>query len=312
MRTLRSHVFGTSMKLLRLATFFAVIGVIGLFVAARLAYGHAKDVAMTTGEDLLRLTDEGEIGEGYKLRLNGELVMISSATTSMSLDEVLDRFQGECSTTADGMSQEFLHLEASLDAKAQANVGFPGVGLTRQSTKQNGFVVCFATGKAIATSDGYRRVADFARSGDLGDIGSVRYVAAEALPNGGSHVVALWTEGSFPLQTMFPEQGDAPGTDLANVVRPDGSRRVFSAYAEAAPYGIRVYETSRNAAAVLAQYDAAMPALGWTPYPDVVKATPNARAFSREDVDIMVTTDEQGSSTMVSIVQMGRQEQAKK
>src|SRR5205823_9086592 len=136
------------------------------------------------------------------------------------------------------------------------------------------FLVCFATGKEIAQSEGYRRVADFARSGNVGDIGSVRYVAVESLPTGGAHVVALWTEGSFPLQAMFPEQGDAPGTDLANAVRPDGSRRVFSAYAEGAPYGIRVYETSKNGAAVLAQYDAAMPALGWAPYPDVTKNTP--------------------------------------
>ena len=312
-RTLRSRLLGNTMKVLRLASYFAVIAVVGVVVAARLAYGHAKKVALTTGEDLLRLTEDGSIGDGYKLRLNGELVMISSATTSMTSNEVLDRFQGECATAADGISQEFLHLRDSLDVtKAPLHVGFPGIGLTRQSTDKGGFLVCFAAGKAIAQSEGYKRVADFARSGDVGDIGSVRYLAVEALPTGGSHVVALWTEGSFPLQAMFPEQGDAPGTDVPNAARPDGSRRVFSAYAEGAPYGIRVYETQKNGEAILSQYDAAMPALGWTAYPDVTKNTPNARAFSRDDVDILVTTDEQGSPTMVSVVQMGRQEQAKK
>src|SRR5438270_2700066 len=159
-RTLRSRVLGFSMKVLRLSTYFAVIAVVGLVVAARLAYGHAKKVALATGEDLLRLTEDGSIGDGYKLRLNGELVMISSATTTMTSAEVLDRFQGECAKAADGMSQEFLKLRDVLDAtKTPLNVGFPGIGLTRQSTDKGGFLVCFATGKEIAQSEGYRRVA---------------------------------------------------------------------------------------------------------------------------------------------------------
>lgn len=313
-RTLRSRVLGFGMKMLRLSTYFAVLAVVGLIVAVRLAYGHAKKVAMTTGEDLLRLTEDGSIGDGYKLRLNGELVMISSATTTMTSDEVLDRFQGECVQAADGMAEEFIHLRDALDvSRKPLNAGWPGIGVTRQSSEKGGFLACFATGKRVDEAEAYRRVADFARGGDVGAVGSVRYVAVQALPTGGAHVVALWTDGSFPLQVMFPEQGDAPGTDVPNAVRPDGSRRVFSAYAEGAPYGIRVYESSQKGDAVLAQFDAAMPALGWTTYADVTKETPHTRAFSRDDVDLLVTTDEQpDGSTMVSIVQMGRQESASK
>ncbi|GAC1548014.1 MAG: hypothetical protein NVS3B10_11720 [Polyangiales bacterium] len=114
----------------------------------------------------------------------------------------------------------------------------------------------------------------------------------------------MWTEGSFDLKKMFPDQGDAPGTDVAHGLRPEQSRRVMSAYAEGAPYGLRVYETPLSPKQIFAQYDGAMPALGWQIYPDVIAADPTSRAFSREDVDLVVTAERQGDSTMVSIVEM--------
>jgi len=292
-------------KMMRLTAYFMVLSAISIVVAGRLAYGRAKEIALKTGEDLVRLTEASEIGEGYKLRLNGELVMISNASTDATPTQVLDRFQAECLQHADGMSDEFLHLRDVIKSTAVPNPkGFPGIGLLRKSDENGGVVVCFAQGKETGSAEVYKRLAEFAKTGDLASIGSVRYVVAKK-GNAGTHVVALWTEGRFDLKQMFPDKGDAPGTDPKDAMRPEASRRVLQAYAEGAPYGIRVYESTATPEKVLANYDSTMSSLGWSAHPDVIKASPKTRAFSRNDVDLLVTAEKDGERTMVSIVEMG-------
>src|SRR5258708_29362628 len=131
-------------------------------MAARLAYGSAQKVALSTGEDLLGLTRASEIGEGYKLRLNGELVMISSAMTSVAVEATLDRFERDCTEHADGLADEFAHLRAAvLPGAPPFSRGFPGAGVMRRSDGERGVVVCFATGRAVSRTEGFQMIADF-------------------------------------------------------------------------------------------------------------------------------------------------------
>lgn len=304
---LRTHfsqrVLAWSARFTRLAVYFAVVAAVLAIVAGRVAYAHAKQAALDTGRELVRLTDTAHLSGVNRLRINGALVKVSSAVSNLSHQAVLDRFQKECEDHADGMAEEFGALSANLEGKPR-DQGFPGVGVLRQDDDMAGMVVCFAIGKAAGEAELYSRIAEFAKTGDLGSLGSVRYVMAKKGQSAASQVVAMWTEGSVDVQKMFPEKGDSPGNDAPGVLRPPSARRLMTAYAEGAPYGVRVYESTLGRDAILAEYDKVMPATGWMTYPRAVEALPFSRSFSKEGHDILVTAEPGQSGTMVSIVEM--------
>jgi hypothetical protein len=309
---LRKH-FGRRMlawsaKFARLTVYFMFVGILLAVVAGRMAYAHAKKAAMETGDELLRLTDAAHMSGVYRLRLNGELVRVTSAVSNTDHNVILDRFQKECEEHADGMEMEFARLSDAITPNANPrNEGHPGIGILRNSDDKGGMVACFAIGKVKDTGEVYKRIGEFAKSGDLGALGNIRYVAAKKGDTTTSHVVALWTEGSFDVKKMFPDEGDAPGNDAPGVLRPPSSKRLMTAYAEGAPYGVRVYDSSWTKEAILAEYDKVMPATGWMTFPRATEAAPFSRAFSKEGHDIIVTAEpsQNGTGTSISIVEMG-------
>jgi hypothetical protein len=274
-------------------------------VAVRLAWARAKDAVLATGEDLSRLTEGAKLDGVYRLKINGESVMIASASTKASPSEVLDRFLGECQQHADGIGVELAHLQDAVQPGVAArNEGFPGAGVLRTGTDDGGTVACFALGAKVGQFEIFERVGAFARTGDLGKIGMVRHVTVRRTAFG-SHVAAMWTEGSLDVAKMFPEKGDAPGADVAGAIRPPASRRILTAYAEGAPYALRVYESTSTPDAVFTAYAAEMPRSGWKADPDVAKEMPDTRAFVRGETDLLVTAQAQQGKTLVSIVEMG-------
>lgn len=295
-------------RLARLAAYFVFVGIFLAVVGFKLAVAHAKKLAVDTGGELVRLTGAAHMSGVYRLRLNGEAVKITSASTAASPTAILDRFEAGCREHADGMADDFAHLRDVIAPDgALKPVGAPGAGILRQGDDEQGVVVCFAAGEATKSSAIYERIADFARTGDLGSIGDVRYVMVKRAKGEPTHVVALWTEGSLDVKKMFPEQGDAPGNDAPGVLRPPSARRLMTAYAEGAPYGVRVYESTLKPDAILAEYERVMPKLGWTSHPDAAEAAPFSRAYSTEGRDIIVSTEATDTGTSVSIVEMGQQ-----
>jgi hypothetical protein len=291
-------------KLVRLGTYFLFVALILTVVAARIAYAHAKRMALDTGNELVRLTGNANLSGVYRLRINGEEVRITSAVSSGEPKEIADRFQKSCEEHADGLATEFATLRESL-ATPPRTEGGPGAGLLREDAEGSSVVVCFATGGETSGAKMYARVADFAKSGDLSKIGHVRYVLAKKAHGGGAHVVALWTEGTLDVKKMFPESGDSPGSDVPNVMRPPNARRVLTAYAEGTPYAVRTYESAVKGEAILKQYDDVMPKTGWMTYPDAVAAVPYARTYSKDGLDVTVTVQDDGERTLVSLVDMG-------
>ncbi len=305
LRTLRARALSGAAKVARLTTYLVFVALVLGVVAVRIAWARAKDVVLTTGEDLSRLTEGGKLDGVYRLKLNGETVMIASASTKASPKEVLDRFAGECEHHADGIATELAHLGESVQpGAAPRNEGFPGAGVLRSGNDDAGTVACFALGAKVGQVEVFERVGAFARTGDLGKIGMVRHVTVRRTASG-SHVAAMWTEGSLDVAKMFPEKGDAPGSDVEGAIRPPSSRRLFTAYAEGAPYALRVYESSVTPEAVFTAYAAELPRAGWKADPDVAKETPDTRAFARGETDLLVTAQAQEGKTLVSIVEMG-------
>lgn len=298
--------FARVMGVIRLSTYLAVVSLgVGL-LAARTGYTHMRGAGMMFGDEILRLTDLGEAGDYYRLRLNGQTVNVASASTDRPVSAVLDIFQQGCTERADQLSLELANLKRALGAPAPPSVatGAPGIGILRNELNGRGFVLCFAQDRVTDQFTAYRNLQEFAVTGDLGKVGKLRYIAARRTAAGGALAVGVWVDGPLPLAEMFPLSGDAPGTDIEGVLRPKGTRRIFTAYAEASPYGISVYESERAPAALLEELDKGMPSLGWQAVPAFDERTPNARAFTRPGADIIVTAEESRRGAVLAITTM--------
>ena len=89
------------------------------------------------------------------------------------------------------------------------------------------------------------------------------------------------------LESLFPTTGDAPGEDIAGVPRPEGSRRDFSATFDGESYGVRIYEAPRPMPDVVARYDTQMAEAGWTRSAAVASAFPDARSYTKGNLQIV-------------------------
>ena len=120
----------------------------------------------------------------------------------------------------------------------------------------------------------------FSRTRDLSELGKLRYSFVEMSAQGQAHVVTLWTDSALNLATLFPETGDAAGTDSAVLPRLPGARRTLSANAEGVPYAVRTYATAQSAVGVQRFYDSWMAEHGWQAAHD---ATSGAASYLRAD-----------------------------
>jgi hypothetical protein len=172
---------------------------------------------------------------------------------------------------------------------------------------------CLAPSTPQLGTDGLvHSVRTFMESGDLSELGDLRYITARRQPSGKTQVVAVWTEGRFLLRSIFPERGDVPGSDMVDVPRPPGSVRSVCATALRRSFGYRLYESDQPAREVLSFYELTLAQRGWASV-DGVDEPANAsdslhmRAFTKDGraLGIGVDHDEQGT-TQISLVDMGK------
>ena len=268
-------------KLARVTAYTAVVTVCLGLLGAHTVEGKAKQAVSAFGDELLHMTDSGAVGAGYAVRLNGQELHVSSGQSKDGVKSVLDRFEQACANGADGLSADFQHLQTALAAPPRVT-GFPGVATMREDRGDRGIVACFATGENAGPTGFVGRAVDFARSHDLSAFGEFRYVVARKNAVGGALVVASWTEGKIDLDSMFPDKGDAPGTDLVEVPRPEEARRTLSAEIQGSKYRIRAYQVRQGQDDLLVRYDHVMAKRGWRPAPPGVRRrvrAPHASLF---------------------------------
>jgi hypothetical protein len=293
-------------RMARVAAYFAVVTLALGTIASRRVYASAENGALAMGGALAELGDVA--GPSYRVSMNGETLDVSSAMTDEPVDQVLDRFEKECREHAGGLDAQLAALPQALKAQLPAEAkGAAGAGVIRTRQGDRGMVACVARDAGLGYEGTISALARFAKTADLADLGKLRYVLAERMPSGRTHVLGAWTDGSFRLGRMFPASGDCPGSDLPGGFRPDGSRRILAAAVEGAPYGVRVYLAAGTPEQVLVQYGRGMAAAGWEPVPAVDRPL-NGRgmAFLRGDVDVLVSAQpsRDGSSAVVTVVSM--------
>jgi hypothetical protein len=289
-------------KLARLGVYCAVVSLgIGL-LAARSVYGDVASSALSIGHELGKMEDAGK---RRPLRINGEAIYVGAVTVDTPVVEVLDRAEAGCRSRSAGAVRDLDGVPESV--RAHLPQGSAASGVLRENRLGRGVVACLVRDDdtpGLGLKDLTARLSALAGSGDLAEVGRLRYVFAETTASGRTRVVSAWTEGSFNLYAILPKAGsDAPGTDAADAPRPPRAQRILSADIEGVPYGVRLYDTPASPAEVIGVYDREMAGRGWEPAFGTPGDGPDQRAYTRPGADLMVITSKDGERTVVSVIE---------
>lgn len=309
----------------RVALYLMLINFGVTYLLMRSAYAGAEKTVKRLGDELTKQLGSRLIGEPQAMSVNGQLLFLSAKETDLSVKAVLDQFDSHCVAHSGGLREEFAKMPGFDQRKLAlpASMRDPGrIGVVRSDAtnaddgETEAHLVCIAQPEGTKGVAGViDHVNEFLKTGDLSRIGEMRYVAARKVGDGKTQVIAIWTEGVFNIEAMFPDTGDVPGSDTPGVPRPPSSIRRLSAVVPDHPYALRSYDAAAPRADVLAFYDQKMVADGWTQLPAAMgekepELKPvDARVFSRDGRALIIAASEDGANqTGLTIIEMGQLE----
>lgn len=287
---------------LRLAAYAGVVALGAAAFAGHLALASAREGSLDFGRSLDGLA--GVLGETKVVALNGLPVFVSTGTVASPLRDVLDRYEGDCETHPSTLSTLLDESRKATGAKSPRSEE-AARAILRSEGATDGVVVCLAR-RSHDGSSAAARLASFARTMDVAEIGEPTLLYARAVSEHETHVMAVWSRGSMPLRSLFPKMGDAPGSDSPASARPTHARRVLTGTTPDAPCGIRVYQSSDPPEKAVEAFDAAMRSRGWALLHGA-GGTPEQHAYVRADgAQAFVRAAASEDGTVVAVVDLNR------
>ncbi len=255
---------------LRLVLFFVALYVGMTFLAVKQAEAEVEEIMVGIGAEMMRYPGSTQ-GEARAMHFNGQTVHLMTGTTDHDVETVLDHFEAEC-MEQDDVAERLRELQAGGQLDATIDVEEVD-GVLRRTFGSRGVVACLDPVDGESNGDPEslgERVQQFLRTGDLSEIGALRYLYATPFeePDGrrGTHLVSIFSDGPLDVFDMFPEEGDAVGVDPDGVPRPDGSRRLLSAWEDGKPYSMTIYAVEGSEPEALDRwYRDALGEAGWAP-----------------------------------------------
>lgn len=219
------------------------------------------------------------VRDGRRIVINGAPIFFRTSTVQGSIDDALAGVAGECRS---GERRTMLGGAPPREGDTLAVAGaLELVRVDRQSVAGASASLCVFRER---------------NSGTL-----VRYTMAKRVDDATTSVITIATESSAPFESLYPDEGDAPGGDFEGVPRPKGSRRVFAASVEGEPYGVRMYESESPLRDTVAEYDAEMAAHRWTSSKAVADAMPAARLYQRDSVEMIASFGTNDGHTVTTV-----------
>jgi len=308
----RKRLFGT----LRVMGYGLVVSAGIGALTMRNAVADAEEQGLQVGRGLADLSDL--LQTGTEFRLNGQKIYFANANTDESVSKVLDRFETKCNEqhAFDPMAWKEL-VDAKQNVPTTAGSRY-GVVRKEDPFKGDGYVMCFTSDRG--PRDFFKALEAFDKSGDLHDLGDVRYVHAAPhkyvdtkthATHVSTFVQTAWTDGPFNIRTLIgPDDADAAGDDFVSLPRPINSTRRFTADAVGTPYGARVYESKSTPAEVLADYDSKMYRNNWIGVSNPVQSLPDGELghwYTRLETgeQAAIAIESRSGKTMVVVGAMG-------
>lgn len=291
---------------LRLFTFASFVLGCSAWWKVRQVSADVSELSSTLGR---RLDELQRVADGTTtLRLNGQRFTLTTLTSEASVADVLERFSRSCARQSGGLLEELRELGdrgITLPPEAASSLGV----LRLSRSEDDASAGCFARAGSGGAKDVLERAQRALRSGDLAELGQLRYVFAQRRRSGITHVLTLTALDRIPIATMFPEQGDAPGTDLFDGVRPPGARRVLSARVEGSKQQIALYESHGDPEEGLDGCAEALRAHGFSPgdlsAADGLSPVPTRVYIKPDDSVVWLAAPQDNGKTLLSGFRLG-------
>lgn len=232
------------------AKIVSAIVVVGIAVPAAAHSARERTASMRAEKEISELTQAiapiAMAAPGARrVTLNGATMYFDRKTEQGTLDEVMARIAKECAsgeqTTAFGLPTDALEGESKALRLERVHTQSSEDGSVRAS-------LCIFAKEGSPESEEARRV---------------RYTLAHRRDDGSISVTSVVSACGTPLNEIFPAEGDAPGSDLEGLARPENSRRTLTAIVGKNEHSVRVYESSMNVPSAVTSYDRQMGALGF-------------------------------------------------
>lgn len=211
-------------QVLRMCGFLTALAVIGGFAGYQRVSGQVGEQLVSLGDRLMDYEGATSRDETREVQFNGQSLRFSTGHTDDGFGAVLDHFEVVCQDH-DG------HLSERYEAAHPTGSDAGHSPVFRYDTESAGVVACLDLGADdVGVLELGERVRRYGETHDLHDLGDLRYVYAERnRADTATHFVTFWTDGTFDMDAIFPEDGDGGGSDIADVARPPGARRTISA-----------------------------------------------------------------------------------
>lgn len=252
-------------RLGRACLYLTVVGTVLALVLGRTVSAQVGERGIVLGRELAQFQDL--LGGAHRVLLNGQPIYVASAVTDETMGQVLDRFEAQCTRHSGGLKAQFDALpaaQAKKIAEAAPVAWSHRLGIFREERGNEASIACIERPNGDGIASVAHSLKAFARSGDLREVGNMRYAYVRRTDDGKKvSVISSFTEGSFRLYDVVGKGRSEPtGDDPPATPRPPRSRREMSAAIDA-QYGAYVFESGAEPGEILAFYDAELPKAGW-------------------------------------------------
>ena len=227
---------------LRLWSFLATVCVLASAFLLRSVRADVGEVLWGVGAEVMRYPDTPH-EPLRQLQLNGVRVSFRTRTVDAPVADVLAHYEALCGTT---------------------------IAMQTARDDSDGYVACLDMGDTPQDlSMLANRLLRFSETGDLQEVGDLRYVRARRVMSSSgdkTFLLTMWADSAVNLYRMLPHAGaDAAGRDLDGVPRPPGSQRILSAWEARQPSSVVIYRVVAESAEELESfYRSELPRNGWT------------------------------------------------
>ena len=279
----------------RLCLFLLATLIIATAVTAQKVSNDLEASLIEVGREMMRMPRETMKGV-REFTFNGASVFVYGRTVRGGKEKVLNLFERRCRDANRGVNADieraFERLgDRSLGQSIDPPAGWDRLmrGTLRHEGGDEGMVSCLQTPDRRSGVESFlSRVERFSQSGDLSDVGYLRYVYTVEEPKlGTTFVLGIWSDSPLKLHELFPQDGsDVPGREIPNVKRPAKSQRLVAMRQRGAPYAVNVYRAHGSLAKLMAYYQNDLLQQGFRIANDSANAKGSKNGERRDDMII--------------------------